>query len=269
MKKHIGLIAGTLMLCLSGIICAGCNTIDSSVTSTEQDLISITEVPVTPDSQLTDATVAPNPDISKMEAELNDLGILTTDDLRAGEFISVRETFEILHRFSAGYNYYSYSDYGSDYLMEWYDEDIWEEERKPDNLEDKDKITLMYLREQSVILISELASIDLDKELTRYQALMYITRQLGNTYGCDQYKEELYFTNRNQTIDIAVKKGLISNDESVISDELIPKTEFFQLLYRALYTTISRGGVAGVYDFQYISIFSEENRQLALDEKEE
>jgi|GEM_PF-5161443 len=38
MKKHIGLIAGTLMLCLSGILCAGCNTIDSSVTSTEQAL---------------------------------------------------------------------------------------------------------------------------------------------------------------------------------------------------------------------------------------
>lgn len=267
MKRHIVLIAGILMLCLSIVLCVGCslrNSTASNMISDNQDSILIIEDSPAPDLQLAAATIAPIPDIAKVEAKLKALGILTKNNLRASQSISVRETFEILHRFSAGYDYYYSSDYGSDYLEEWYDEDI---DSKLDKLKDKEKITLMYLREESVILTSELALIDLDKELTRYQALMYITRQLGNTDGCIQDKKESAFTNRHQTLETAVKKGLIGNEESAVSDELIPKTEFFQLLYRALYATNFRGGYSGVHNFKYISIFSKKNKQMALKEK--
>ncbi len=260
LKKHLEMISGILIFFLSIMFFAGC----SSKKSSESSSISFEQ-----DKQLETSKIIPIPNISDVETKLKALGILEENDLNEDGYISVKDAFEILHRFSAGYDYYYYPEYGSDYLQEWYNSDISDETSKLDDINDRVKITLMYLSQESVIRIEEISSINLEKELSRYQALMYITRMLGNTYECAQIKEEPSFTSRNQTLNVAVKKGLVSNDKNAISDENISKTEFFKLIYRALYVTNTRGGAGGINDFKYISIFSEENKQIDLKDEEE
>ena len=90
----------------------------------------------------------------------------------------------------------------------------------------------------------EILDIKLDQRLTNYQALVYVTRMIGNTYSCIDKPEELAFTERSQTYQAAYDKGIIDSISMVNADAPILRKDFYRLIHKALFVVIDIGGYA-------------------------
>lgn len=230
-----------ILLLIAMIFCSGCETstpINNQTSTNEQDFVSELD-------------------------ELQSLGIISQDDPLSGNNITVLEGLRTIYKASAGYDSLYNNPEDLD-LEDWYS---MENTKRLEGLSDIDKAVFQELMMESVLQSSDIKTLKTDSSLTKYQALVYITRLLGNTYGCVQIKEESSFTKKSQTLDAATKLNLAKNDDSEISDDPISRKDFFHLVYKALHTTISRGGYAGAHEFKYISLFSEKIKQEIKDQK--
>jgi hypothetical protein len=118
------------------------------------------------------------------------------------------------------------------------------------------KYILAYLWGESVIQEEDFSSVDFNANLTEYNALVFTTRLLANTYGCVQIKSEAYFTEKQQTYDVAYEKALINNNSTSNSDDLITRENYYELIYKALHAENTRGSIVGEHSFKYIDLFS-------------
>ena len=189
-----------------------------------------------------DTTINANKSIKK----LSELGLISKNDVDANDNITVLEGLKILFRITRDSRYHD--------LRSWY---TLPETEHLDYLDEWDKLVLTSMWAEAVIQSEEFTSINLDGFLTEYEALNYITRLLGNTYGCVQIKTESYFTTKEQTYDVAFQKALIKDTSMTNSDEIISREDYFILVYRALYANLLRGNIAGTHDFKYIDLFSD------------
>lgn len=178
---------------------------------------------------------------------LIELGIITEYDIDKDENITVMEGLQILYRIANC----------STPLSFWYQ---LPETEHLDYVDEWNKYILTSMWGEDVIITEEFLSINLDKYLTEYEALVFITRLLGNTYGCVQMKDERFFTTKEQTYEVAFQKALISNTSLTNLNKLISRDEYFILVHRALYAKLMRGGIAGTHDFKYIDLFSGNNK---------
>lgn len=121
-----------------------------------------------------------------------------------------------------------------------------------DVLSEQDKCVLMELQMDWVIQNEEILSTDFNAPLSRYQAMVYITRLIGNTYGCTDVPAELSFKTREETQAVAYQKKLIQDTPAAVTDDPITHQEFYCLVYNALYAENIRGGDGGAQSMRYI-----------------
>jgi len=219
-----------------------------------------------------DDGVVSRSDISDLLVELR---LITQADVDMSDKISVIDALYVLYRIE---NLYMYSGRGLGYkdevdewhLEQWYENPDFE---GLDQLSNWHKSVIYELMLWSVLNYDEVHRIDFEADLTKFDALKYVTRLIGNTYGCVQEKAESEFTREKQTYNIALKKGIIKKDNSFMNGKIISRAEYFELVCNALYAVNKRGGDGGVFEMRYvdelreIEPFSDEedDRTLTLD----
>ncbi len=192
---------------------------------------------------------------------LYEFGIIGKDDLNNDEYITVREALQLFLNIAGRYR--------SDFLREWYYGDTL---APLDYLDDSDKELLMSLANGTPVLTKDdILEIRIDDKLTNYEALKYIIRMLGSTYGCTDVIEELSLTEKAQIYDRAYEKGLIDEIDIDSSDLPIKRADFYKLIYKSLFVEFSRGGAGGISILNYadICLKRKENKNTVPTEKPE
>lgn len=182
----------------------------------------------------------PKPTVSEVQAQGFDLTVLSkynivsADDLGRAGTITNLEALETINRLI------------TDNLSNW-DERIWYSNpalEPLDKLPEEQKALLMsltYSGKNPVLKTEDIVKLDFDAPLTQYNALVYLTRLTGDTYGCTDYPEELDFTEKSQTYETAFAKGLIDSKDMSAADKPIERLSFYSLLARAIYTEYNIG----------------------------
>lgn len=116
---------------------------------------------------------------------------------------------------------------------------------------------------RGILKTEELLDLDINSNLTEYQALVYLTRMIGNTYGCTDYPAELDFTEVSQTYDSAAEKGLIDSADMSHAGEAITRKDFYSMLIKAMYTPFLSGGDGGAIEERYIEILKRRAEHIA------
>lgn len=164
------------------------------------------------------------------------LGFLAEEDLKKDGYITNLETLEFIHKIVAGENTRD--------LSEWYMGNTLE---PLDYLDDSIKsllLDLLHAGKNLILTYDDILSIDLEEETTNYQALVYITRMIGNTYGCTDYPEEYYYTEPSQTYQAAYEKGIIDEMQMENANLPILRQDFYALIHKAIFTEMTTGGYA-------------------------
>ena len=170
---------------------------------------------------------------------LTELGIITEEDRNKNTYITTLEALETIKKMK-GYS-------SSVNLSDWYRGDTLS---ALDYLEDDTKLLLLSLR-YSILTYNEIAGLDLESDITNYKALLYVTRLVGDTYGCTDSVTDGNIEKEN-VYKIAYGKGLISDTDISGADEPITREEFYNILYKALFVEYHRGGVGGVDVYRLI-----------------
>ena len=182
-------------------------------------------------------------DRNEIIAMLLKYNIITEDDIDKDLYITNLEALKAIRQVQDG------SVYKSD-LRNWYYGDTF---APLDYLDDETKELLLSISNgRGVINTEEILNTDINANLTEYQALVYLTRMIGSTYGCTDIPDELSFTEVSQTYDSAAEKGLIDTTDMANADNAITRADFYTLLAKAIYTPYMSGGAAGVYQNRYI-----------------
>ncbi|MBQ3462290.1 MAG: copper amine oxidase N-terminal domain-containing protein, partial [Clostridia bacterium] len=182
--------------------------------------------------------------------------IIDEADIDKEEYITVLEALKALGNLEYDEEY----GYSVD-LSDWYYGDML---ASLDYLDDEIKEMLLALsRWRSALKEEELLELDLNSNLTEYKALVYLTRMLGNTYGCTDYPIERDFTEVSQTYNSAVEKGLIDSADISYADEAITREKFYSLLIKAMYTPFFSGGDGGAIENRYIEMLNRRAKRIA------
>lgn len=169
---------------------------------------------------------------------LYEFNIIDKEDLVKNEYITVQEALQVLSNILGGSSYS---------LEEWYRGTTL---APLDYLDDSDKKLLLHLvYHSSVLNTDDATNIKLDNNITNYEALKYVTRMVGNTYGCTDSIEEISFNEKSQTYDRAYEKGLIDKINIDNADLPIKRADFYELIHKALFVEVSRGGAGGIMKF--------------------
>lgn len=192
-----------------------------------------------------------NADSSEALTTLYALNIIDENDV-GEEYITTREALKLFRKFSGI----------KPYLKDWYYGDTF---ASLDYLDDGDKELLLSLSKgnKPVLIKEDILSIKLEDNLTNCDAIKFIIRMIGNTYGCAEKSEELSFTEKEQIYNAAQKRGLIDEIDMTNADEPIGREEFYGLIYKSLFIEISVGGACGVQKYKLIEskIDSMENKK--------
>lgn len=182
--------------------------------------------------------------------------IIDEADIDKDEYITVLEALKALGNLEYDEEY----GYSAD-LSDWYYGDTF---APLDYLDDEIKEMLLALsRWRSALKEDELLELDFNSNLTEYKALVYLTRMLGNTYGCTDYPIERDFTEVSQTYNSAVEKGLIDSADISYADEAITREKFYSLLIKTIYAPFLSGGEAGVNENRYIEMLNRRAKRIA------
>jgi len=228
--KKIWVFLSVFMLCLA--LFGGCNAVEEAAPLSDEEV------------QTFDKAI----NMSSNIAELIDLGFVSEDEMQ-DEYITAMEGIRILFRILNAAS----EKYGIYDIKYWY---MRPETERLDYLDGWDKHVLLNMSFESVVLQKEFELMDFDANLTEYEALVFITRLLGNTYGCVQWKEESEFTEKAQTYDMAVQKALIEDASLDHADEWISREAYYELIHKALYAELTRGSIGGNRDFRYIDLLA-------------
>ncbi len=173
--------------------------------------------------------------------------IVSREDFHLQGNISVLEALQTIWRASNSpssrerhKNYYD-----PDLLRDWYSIDILAplDDKFPE--EEKSLIMMLSRRRSPVLKYEEILNLDLQSPLTHYEALVYVTRMIGDTFCCVDQPEEVDYTERSQTYDRAFERGLISDRSQADADKSISRQDFYSLLHAAMSIEMSFGGEAG------------------------
>lgn len=160
-------------------------------------------------------------------------GIIDKDDLNKGGNVTNTEFIELLCSIIK-------ADYDENELRSWYS---YPELEPLDNIDDKLKMQLMQLTSyRGALNIDDVLNMDFNADITEAQALVYLTRLLGDTYGCTDAPAEWSFTDISQTYETAARKGLIESSDMTNADKPISRDYLYTILCRAMLTKISVGG---------------------------
>ncbi len=170
---------------------------------------------------------------------LSELGIVSADDLNKGGNITVLEALKTIAN-AGGFKG------TSSILAIWY---LGDTLSSMDYLDDEIKMMLMDMN-NSIIAYNDIPKLKLDSDITNFEALLYITRLVGNTYGCTDNMTENYPAAKEEIYETAYKKGLIESVDQSSADEPIERDEFYNILHKALFTGYERGGYDGVNPYR-------------------
>ncbi len=167
---------------------------------------------------------------------LAELGVISMEDLNKNSYISNADALKTLHK-AMGFDPEQPPD-----LREWYRGTTLE---PLDYLDDAFKGVLLDLRyngRNQVVTYDDILHMDFDKAITEYEALVYITRMIGDTYSCMDVPEELDFTEKSQTYQAAYEKGIIANTDMAGADLPILCTDFYDMVHKAIFVEVDIGG---------------------------
>lgn len=172
---------------------------------------------------------------------LVDLKIISKEDFNKDTYITNLEVMEIIHKIGA------YDDIDPDNIgdiKEWYRGYTLE---PLDYLDDFYKKLLLDLRHggrNQIITYDDLLEMKFNENITNYGVLKYVTRMLGNTYGCTDSPEELRFIEKIPTYEVALKKGIIDNIDMESADLSILRQDFYEIIHKAIFVVMDIGGYA-------------------------
>ncbi len=178
---------------------------------------------------------------------LVEYGIISQEDLKKDKYITTLEALTAINQVVNDGEVITYLGY-------WYERELL---APLDDLDDEIKGLLSslegYWSDKGILTEQELLTLELEKNLTHYKALVYITRMVGSTYSCTDSPIELDFTEMEQTYQAAFRKGLISETDMTHAEEAITREAFYKLLYKALFVKYKVGGYGGVSTGSYIN----------------
>ena len=179
---------------------------------------------------------------------LAELGIIEQEALDSSEHITVLEALRAINRARCG----DISEY-TENLSSWY---IGDTLAPMDYLEDDVKAELLSLCDDGrnlILKVTEIPKLKLDADITQYEALLYITRAVGDTYCCVDGPENLEVIDKDDVYKAAYNKGLISDTDTSDADKAIECREFCDILYKMLFAEYYSGGYGGAFTVRMIS----------------
>lgn len=153
---------------------------------------------------------------------LANYGLISEDDLHKDGYMTNAEAVELFYKMTT-------ENPGADVLRSWYSDPDLE---PLDNIDDQLKEKLLYI---NVLSTEDILNIDLDENITEAQALIYITRMIGDTFTCVDEPIEWSFTDISQTYETAVKKGLIESSDTANADKPIERQYLYSIVRKALF----------------------------------
>lgn len=202
-------------------------------------------------------------DVEYEDGNLNilvDLNIIDKEDLDKDTYITNLEVLETLRRIIG------YDEERRD-LSEWYRGDAL---APLDYLDDTKKgllLDLLYSGKNKVITQSDILNMKFDENTTNYEVLIYVTRLIGDTYDCTDYPVELDFTEKTQTYNMALKKGIISKIDIESADLPIARKDFYEILHKAIFVERSIGGYESTSG-RYVDSIKDRNERNSQTEEE-
>ena len=170
------------------------------------------------------------------------LRIVDQEKLTDNGNLSVYDFFVILEKMRE-----KYSDEASDLSDYWYADEAFAYLDKFDDDEKLLLLSLCYSGRNQILDYNEFPNLQLDKEITNKEALFYILRMVGDTYGCtdstiDDYENYIL---TEKVYERAYRKGLISTDNTENANDLITYQQLCEILHKALFTEFHSGGYGG------------------------
>lgn len=183
------------------------------------------------------------PDYNEQEAAdmLLKLGVFESDFERT-ENVTTLNALKLFERIlAANHDIYDVS------IASWY---VGDTLSSIDDIDDDTKMLLLRLSLGSgnyeILDYNEILNLDLDGDITQYEALLYISRLVGSTYGCT----DTVIDNADVEIDdiykFSYESGIISSDDTSSANSTLTYHEFLDMVGRAFYVKYSRGGYGGV-----------------------
>ncbi len=162
---------------------------------------------------------------------LVDFGIISEEALNKRGYITNREAVGVLNKISNAYGSLTY----------WYEIDAL---APLDYIDDDFKSELIKLISGNapVMNVKEVVNMDFDGYITNYEAMVYVTRMVADTYGCGGTSKESEITLPSEFYEIALSKGLIDSIDLANADEPILRDDFYRLVTRGLFVKHSVGG---------------------------
>lgn len=193
-------------------------------------------------------------DKNEITALLLKYNIISEEDVDKDLYITNLEALKSISRVKNG------GKYTSD-LRRWYRGDTL---APLDYLDDETKGMLLSISDgRGVIKTAELADIDINSNLTEYQAIVYLTRMTGSTYGCTETPIELISADASDIYEKAASNGLIDTSDMTNADKAITRDDFYALLAKAIYMPFMSGGAGGVDRYTYIEILENRAERIA------
>lgn len=171
---------------------------------------------------------------------LVELGIVTDEELSKDTYITNLEVLQIIRRIVGGSDIDAVDDLE---ISEWYLEDILS---PLDDIDDTYKklfldLSSLGLSRNLILTNDDILNIKLGENITHYESLVFITRMIGDTYGCIGYQEEVYFTEKAQTYEAAFIKGVIDDTNIENADLPILRKDFFDIIHKAIFVEYDVG----------------------------
>lgn len=147
-----------------------------------------------------------------------------------------------------------YGSSDSDLKEIWYTNDDF---AHLDSIPEADKYTILsaYFDKNALLSSDDIKTAEPYKKMTNYEALLYLTRFVGDTYGCTDGPEELYHTDRQKIYDKALEKGITDSADISNADATISYRDFYRLLAKAVNTEFYIGGYGGAETFSYMKSY--------------
>lgn len=194
---------------------------------------------------------------------LVDLKIIDEDAYNKGEYITTIEVLETLYKIR-GDN----EEFAS--ISDWYIGDTLAEK---DYLDDETKLMLLRLHydgRNPILRYEEIATLNLDSVISEYELLLYITRFVGNTEACMDFALVYEYPGKDLVYEAAYYDNFIESMSSENADKPIKRTEFYDILHKAMFAEYYSGGYSGAYVQRWIDMYTsgEESEETKEQDKE-
>ncbi len=173
---------------------------------------------------------------------LIELGIVNETDWDKSPYITIREAFETINKAT--------KTTPSDNISDWY---VGYTLSPMDSLSDYDKALLLSLSDfkYNIISYDDILKLNLNSNISNFEAIKYITRMVDDTYSCMDTIESIRYTERSQFYQKAYDKKLINSFYTENADAPILRSDFYQLIHKAIFVVVHHGGESP-YSQRYI-----------------